>query len=216
MQLVIGNKNYSTWSLRPWLLLKAFGVEFEEVQESLMHEGIKARLGRYSPTSRVPVLIDGELRIWDSLAICEYVSEAYLEGRGWPAGLSERAQARALVAEMHSGFSALRNELPMNLRAKRKVVLSAAAKEDISRVEQIFSATDAGAAQGPWLFGEFGIVDCFYAPLALRLPTYSVVLEPRAEAYAEQLRSHPQVLEWLADSRADNEIVAEDEAGEPS
>ena len=125
MKLIIGNKNYSSWSLRAWLLLATFGIEFEEVQESLRQEGLKDRLSQYSPAARVPVLIDGAVTVWDSLAICEYVSEKYLAGKGWPEAEVSRAEARAVCAEMHAGFAGLRNELPMNCRATRKVELSA-------------------------------------------------------------------------------------------
>lgn len=210
MQLVIGNKNYSTWSLRPWLLLQAFDIEFEEVNESLRHTGLRERLLRYSPTARVPVLIDGDLCVWDSLAICEYVNELYLDGAAWPESPEKRAQARAITCEMHSGFSALRSALPMNLRARRSVELSSAVHQDLQRVQAIFS----GAEEGKWLFGNFGIVDCFYAPLVLRLPTYGIALEGQAEAYARRLRGHVAVQRWIAQSAMDTEYVVEDEAGE--
>ncbi|MEL6605757.1 MAG: glutathione S-transferase, partial [Cyanobacteria bacterium J06614_10] len=113
LKLVIGNKNYSSWSLRAWLLLATFGIEFEEIQESLQQQDLQSRLGQYSPTARVPVLIDGEIAVWDSFAIAEYISERYLAGKGWPNDIALRATARAVCAEMHAGFMGLRNELPM-------------------------------------------------------------------------------------------------------
>lgn len=216
MQLVIGNKNYSSWSLRPWLLMAAFGLEFEEIQESLQQDGLKARLGRYSPTCRVPVLVDGDLTVWDSLAICEYVSEAHLAGRGWPADPKARAQARAVCAEMHSGFPALRAEMPMNLRARRQIELSDAAQADIARVEAIWTEyTTRYGELGPWLFGTFSIADCFFAPVAWRFLTYGTVLSDGAQQYAAHLRHHDSMERWLAGALAETEIVPEDEAGLP-
>ena len=214
MKLVIGNKNYSSWSLRPWLLLSAFNVEFEEIQESLLQEGIKERFGKYSPSCKVPVLIDGELSVWDSLAICEYVSEKYLNGRGWPEDIERRAEARAICAEMHSGFMALRNEMPMNCRATRKLELSAAAKADNSRIDSIWSHyTEQNAHIGPWLFGEFSIADCFFAPVAFRFATYGVSLSVSAQTYSSLLLNHKSVAEWKEAGQAEIEIIARDEAG---
>ncbi len=212
MQLVIGNKNYSTWSLRPWLLLTAYGVEFEEVQESLLLDGLTERLGQYSPTSRVPVLLDGDLCVWDSLAICEYVSEAYLNGAGWPGDVHVRAQARALTAEMHSGFSALRAEMPMNIRARRRITPSEQALADVRRINDIWSGY---TAESRWLFGDFGIVDSFYAPVALRFETYEVELSMAARAYQQHLLSHFATRQWIDAALQETEVVAEDEAGEP-
>ncbi|TNC79688.1 MAG: glutathione S-transferase [Oleiphilus sp.] len=216
MKLVIGNKNYSTWSLRPWLMLSVFGLEFEEEQVSLKHTGITERLGQYSPTARVPVLIDEKLTVWDSLAICEYVSERYLDGAGWPAEIEARARARALVCEMHAGFSALRAELPMNCRAHRKVSLTANAQRDIERIAHIWTDTHLEFGKGgPWLFGEFSIADCFYAPVALRFPTYGIELPEAAERYATAIRELPEIKAWIASAIQETETVEEDEAGEP-
>ena len=214
MKLVIGNKNYSSWSLRPWLLLSAFDLEFEEIQESLLPEGIKERFGKYSPSCKVPVLIDGALNIWDSLAICEYVSDKYLQGRGWPKEIEQRAEARAICAEMHSSFTALRSEMPMNCRATRKLELSAAAKADISRIDSIWSYdTKQNGQIAPWLFGKFSIVDCFFAPVAFRFATYGVSLSAPAQKYSSQLLNHPSVVTWKAAALAETEIILRDEAG---
>lgn len=214
MKLVIGNKNYSTWSLRPWLLLSAFNINFEEIQVSLVQDGLKNRLGKYSKSCKVPVLIDGDLSIWDSLAICEYVSERYLTGRGWPEGLALRSEARAIVAEMHSGFTALRGEMPMNIRATRKVKLSATAKADIGRIDSIWSECTAKNAQlGPWLFGEFSIADCFFAPVASRFATYSTPLSAAAQNYADCLLRHESYIRWAEAAKSETEIIPEDEAG---
>ncbi len=216
MKLIIGNKNYSTWSLRPWLLLSAFNVEFEEIQESLAEEGIKERFEQYSPAGKVPVLIDGELTVWDSLAICEYVSEQYLQGKGWPRDRVKRAEARTISAEMHSSFMALRNEMPMNCRAIRKLEPSLAAKGDIARIDSIWSHyTEQNSSLGPWLFGEFSIADCFFAPVASRFSTYGVTLSAAAQKYASLLLNHKSVVAWTEAARAETEIIPRDEAGKP-
>jgi len=139
MQLFIGNKNYSTWSLRAWYLLSKFNISFTEQQLVLdtpeFYEALKSKF----PVQKVPALIDAELIVWDSLAICEYINDAYLNGAAWPSEIAQRAKARSLAAEMHSGFAALRNEMPMNIRAKRHVELSEQAKKDIARIDEIFS-----------------------------------------------------------------------------
>ena len=214
MKLVIGNKNYSSWSLRPWLLLSAFKVEFTEVQESLAETGIKERFEQYSPSGKVPVLLDGDLIVWDSLAICEYISEKYLAGKGWPEDLNRRAEARAVCAEMHSSFTALRNELPMNCRASRKLDLSSAAKVNIAQIDSIWSHyTAKNSSIGPWLFGQFSIADCFFAPVAFRFSTYGVSLSDSAQKYLTLLLKHESVTVWQEAARAETEIIPRDEAG---
>jgi len=214
MKLVIGNKNYSTWSLRPWLLLCAFGIEFEEVQESLKMEGLKQRLLKHSPTAKVPVLIDSTLTVSDSLAICEYISETSLAGRGWPGDPIRRAEARAISAEMHSGFGAIRSELPMNCRASRKIELSSQVQAEIARIDSIWSDCNKKYGdRGPWLFGEFSIADCFFAPVALRFLTYGVPLSIEAQRFATEILAHPCVIDWVKSAKKETEIIAEDEAG---
>ena len=212
MKLVIGNKNYSSWSLRPWLLLVHFGLDFEEVLESLRAEGLKERLAQHSPTSRVPVLKDGNLTIWDSLAICEYVSEMHLAGKGWPQDVALRAEARAVCAEMHAGFLGLRSELPMNCRATRKVNASAAAKQDIARIDEIWSSCMARHSNG-WLYGEFSIADCFYAPVVMRFKTYGVALSELAEQYQSFALKQNALKRWVEAALTETEILPEDEAG---
>jgi glutathione S-transferase len=216
MKLIIGNKNYSTWSLRPWLLLRAFNLPFDEVQESLAAEGIRERFLKYSAAAKVPVLIDGNLTVWDSLAICEYVSEQYLEGRGWPTDPALRAEARSVTAEMHSSFTALRSELPMNCRAIRKLDPSVGALKDIERIDTIWSECRQKYSQfGPWLFGEFSIADCFYAPVALRFATYNIQISSTAQQYASTLLRHKNMVEWVKTAKRETEIIPEDEAGTP-
>ncbi len=212
MQLVIGNKNYSSWSLRPWLLLHANNVSFDEVHESLTQHQIRERLGKYSETCRVPVLIDGDINVHDSLAICEYVSEAYLQGKGWPTDTKARAQARAICAEMHAGFNALRGEMPMNCRMSKPLNISDAAKADIARIESIFNQFAKPDANGDLrLFGAFGIADCFFMPVASRLNSYQITLSGTAGEYIQAMLNHPSYLTWVEESLADTEIVPEDE-----
>lgn len=214
MQLIIGNKNYSTWSMRPWLLLTAFNLPFDEQMEYLEpKDTLRQRLLQYSPSARVPVLIDGDLHVWDTLAICEYVNERYLNGRGYPADLTARAQARALVAEMHAGFSDLRNALPMNIRVRRRLVLSEAVRADIRRIDDIWSHYPAQHG-GDWLFEEFSIADCFYAPVAMRFLTYEgVELSAAARQYWQRLSDHPAVQAWRQGAVAETQTVQQDEAG---
>ena len=217
MQLVIGDKNYSTWSMRPWLLLTAFNVPFEEKMELLSpHDTLAARLLRYSPSVRVPVLLDGELTVWDTLAICEYISEHYLDGRGWPRDVRARAQARAVTAEMHASFSALRGALPMNLRARRRLPLSEAVRADIRRIDDIWTQYPRHHSNGGgWLFGDFSIADCFFAPVAMRFLTYvGVELSEAAWRYQQHISECDAVKKWRAEAATEDNIVAKDEAGE--
>jgi glutathione S-transferase len=216
LTLVIGNKNYSSWSLRAWLFLKHTGAPFREIRIPLDQPDTRLRIAQHSPAGRVPVLIDGDLTVWDSLAICEYLSETVLDGGGWPADARVRAVARCISAEMHSGLQALRNELPMNCRARRKVVPSAAASADIARVLAIWeSCRSRHAADGPWLFGRFSVADAMYAPVAFRFQTYGVSMAGNAERYAKALLAHPAMVEWAAAGRAETEVVPSDEAGTP-
>lgn len=212
MKLVIGNKNYSSWSLRAWLLLAAFNLDFEEIQVSLRQPGVAERLSQYSPPAKVPVLIDGELTVWDTFAICEYVSEKYLAGGGWPKQKNLRAEARAVCAEMHSGFMGLRSELPMNCRALRTVHPSAEAKRDIARIDDIWTRCMT-LYSGPYLFGDFSIADCFYAPVVLRFQTYDVLLSTNAARYQSLMLQNETLNRWVVAGTAETEIVPEDEAG---
>ena len=202
LTLVIGNKNYSSWSLRPWLLLRVFGVKFDEIKLPLDEPEFYARIRDYSSAGRVPVLIDGDLRVWDSLAICEYVNEQFLDSRGWPSERTARARGRAICAEMHSGFSALRNAMPMNTRKRIPTpALSADVLKDIARVGQIWREFRAEhAQQGDFLFGSFGIADAMYAPVILRFASYAIELGPVERAYAESVLALPPLREWLAEA----------------
>jgi len=214
VRLIIGNKNYSSWSLRPWLLLDAFNLNYDEELVSLAQPNLSRRLKKYSASARVPVLRDAELAIWDSLAICEYINDAYLDGKAWPSDPKVRGIARAVTAEMHSGFQALRNEMPMNCRARRYVELSDAAKADIARVDDIWSEHAQVDSQGDMrLFGQFSIADCFFAPVVMRFTTYEPEISLLARAYLRSMRAHPSIQKWVASALEEDEIVEVDEAG---
>ncbi|CAM3768300.1 Stringent starvation protein A [Vibrio aerogenes CECT 7868] len=215
MKLYIGNKNYSTWSLRAWILMKKSGISFEEVKLPLDTPQFYAALEPVTPTQKVPCLVDGEVTVWDSLAICEYINDIYLSGRAWPADKASKAKARALAAEMHSGFMALRNEMPMNIRAVRRVVLSENGQQDLQRIDQIFSQQmDEYADRGGWLFGEFSITDAMYIPVVLRLITYQMAVSDGAQKYVDHVMACDALKAWLDEGLKETEIVECDEAGE--
>lgn len=215
MQLIIGNKNYSSWSLRPWLLLSHYKIPFTEVRIPLDREDTHARLARYSDAGKVPVLLDGELTVWDSLAICEYVSEQYLEGGGWPSDVPARAKARSCSAEMHAGFQQIRGQLPMNCRATaRHVAGNAALDKEISRIDQLWSTYRAAhAAEGPWLFGGFSIADCMFAPVVSRFATYDIKVSQRAAQYMDSVLGNEHMREWFRNAHAETEILEAEEVG---
>ena len=215
MQLIIGNKNYSSWSLRPWLLLHHFEVAFEEVKIALFTEGYQAELAKYSPTLRVPVLIDGDNTIWDSLAICEYVSEKYLKGAALPDNIEERALCRAYCSEMHSGFMAIRSEMPMNCRALKKLKISQAAEADCRRIDQLFAeARVRFSSRGEYLFGDFTIADCMFAPIVMRFTTYAIELSQTSQDYMNCLLKNSALQAWIADAQKESQILTEFELGE--
>jgi glutathione S-transferase len=203
--LVIGNKNYSSWSLRPWLLMRHHGVAFDEVRLPLDTPEFASDIARWSPSGRVPVLHRGDLVVWDSLAICEYVNETLLSGRGWPADLDVRAIARAVSAEMHSGFQTLRDSLPFNCRRRAPVsALSGEARGEIERITRIWRECRArfGAA-GPFLFGGFTIADAMYAPVVLRFRSYVVPLGDVERRYSDAMLALPALGEWIAAAEAE-------------
>lgn len=220
MQLVIGNKNYSSWSMRPWVLLKQAGIAFDERQIRFdafgPDSGFKADLARISPAGRVPVLIDGDLVVWDSLAIAEYLAERFPDKPLWPRDAKARARARSICAEMHAGFGALRSHLPMNIEAalpavgERVLAEQPAVRDELARLIGMWTAL-LEAHGGPLLFGEFGIADAYFAPVVMRLATYAVALPPLIEAYARRVRELPGVAAWVADALAENDFLAFEE-----
>ena len=219
MQLYIGNKNYSSWSLRPWLLLTHEGIPFEEVRLRLSFDDgspFKNALAAVTPSGRVPVLVDEGLAVWDTLAIAEYLAEKHTARPLWPAQAQQRARARSLCAEMHSGFGALRNACPMNIEASLPEVGRRVATEwpdvaaDLRRIDAMWSE-QLEASRGPFLFGEFGIVDAYYAPVCSRVRTYALPLGAAALAYVERIHALPAMREWCAAARDEHDFIADDE-----
>ncbi len=216
LKLVIGNKNYSSWSLRPWLLMSANNISFEEIRVPLYTEHSTQELAQYSAAGKVPVLHHEDLVIWDSLAICEYVSEQFLGGKGWPTDTKARALARSCCAEMHSGFYAIRELMPLNCRASgRTVMLTAELKKDIARLDELWSdLRKINADRGPWLFGDFSIADCMFAPVAIRFNTYQVSVSAASAAYVQTILKHPKVQQWMTEGAAENEVITGFEVGQ--
>jgi glutathione S-transferase len=201
MLLVVGNKNYSSWSLRAWLAMKVLGAPFRERRIPLYGPDSKAELLQYSPAGKVPILVDGATTVWDSLAILEYLAERHPQL--WPADAALRARARSICAEMHAGFPNLRHHMCMNIRKRHPgkgrtpEVLA-----EIGRIVEIW-----GEARGPFLFGAFGAADAMYAPVALRFRTYEVELPPACRAYADALLDLPAMREWIADAERETEVL---------
>jgi len=204
---VIGNKAYSSWSLRPWLLMRHTGIAFEEVRMPLYQDGFQEKIARYSGAGKVPVLVAGDVTVWDSLAICEYLAERHPERQLWPADPAVRAHARAISAEMHSGFQALRSNMGMNVRRSFPgVAVTAEAASDIARIDAIWSDC-AQRYGGPFLCGAFTIADAMYTPVAARFATYSVALSAPARGYADTVLALPAMQEWYAAARAETEVL---------
>ncbi len=198
LTLIIANKAYSSWSLRPWILMRHFEIAFDEIVIPLAQDNTQAELLRYSPSGKCPVLIDGDITIWDSLAIIEYLAEMYPEKPLWPKARAARARARSLAAEMHSGFASLRGLLPMNMRrAVKRVALSPEASADAARLEQAFQqAREAFGQAGPFLFGDFSAADAMFAPIVNRLHVYDVPVTPATKAYMDAVMALPAWQEW--------------------
>ena len=214
MRLLIGNKNYSSWSLRPWLLLKQLRIPFDEEKLSFNDPSFHARARAVSPTGKVPVLVDGELAVWDSLAIVEYVAEKFPDRGVWPAARPARARARSVCAEMHAGFTALRSRLGMNCELHLPLaVLDLATRRDIDRICDIWAdcAHFASGSDGPFLFGDFSAADAYFAPVVRRFVTYDVALPAAACRYVATIDALPSMKEWLAAARAENDFYPPDE-----
>ena len=215
MQLYIANKNYSSWSMRPWLVLKAFDLAFEEIQLNFPCErgegDFKQRVLEINPNGKVPTLLDRGRLVWDSLAICEYLAEQYPEQALWPRDAQQRAWARSISAEMHSGFTDLRSLCGMNIRANLADVGAklwqehSGLRQDVARIEYIWSARPA--ADG-FLCGEFSIADAFYAPVAARLRSYGVALPTEAQAYVECIYQWPLFQRWYQAALAETEVCS--------
>lgn len=218
LTLVIGNKNYSSWSLRPWIAMKAANIPFEERLVPLFQEDYKQELLALSPGGKVPVLIDGEVRVWESLAILEHLAERFPQAQLWPADASARAHARSIAAEMHAGFVPLRNECPMNLwRPVLSRNLSVEAQANIASIDAMW--TDCRArfgSGGPFLFGRFSAADAMYAPVASRLATYDVTVSSVSRAYMEAILGLPAFAEWKAAGIREPWVLAVDEPDWPT
>jgi glutathione S-transferase len=204
LTLILGNKNYSSWSLRPWIAMKVAGFSFDEVVIPLFEPGSREEIAKYSPAGKVPVLIDGDQHIWESLAILEHLAERFPDARLWPQDAHARSHARAVAAEMHAGFSALRRACPMNMwlppkpRPQSEEVMA-----DVKRIEALWRDCRArfghtSEQAGPFLFGAFGAVDAMYAPVVSRFHTYGIPLDPDAHAYMNAVMSLPAWAEWCA------------------
>lgn len=212
MQLYIGNQNYSSWSLRGWLIFAQHDREVEVIKLPLFKPEFYQTLQKITPTTKVPTLVDNNIVVWDSLAILEYINENYLNGQAWPNDPNHKAKARALACEMHSGFTALRHEMPMNCRAIRRINLSEAARYDIARIDQMWSQQMSKFPES-WLFGEWSITDAMYAPIALRFQTYQIPLSSLARQYQQKVINSPAVQRWLYEASLETDIVQEDETG---
>lgn len=209
LTLFIANKTYSSWSFRPWLAMRMAGIEFDEELIPFSDGGTNPAFRAFSPTGKVPVLRDGDLVIWETLAILEYLAETH--PALWPADMSARARARAISSEMHAGFQALRNECPMNMRRpQRAIPVSAAAQADVARITDIWTSALAQSG-GPFLYGEFSAADAMFAPVVNRFDVYALTENTEILAYMERMKALPPYQEWADASRQEPWVVAEEE-----
>jgi glutathione S-transferase len=216
MQLYIGNKNYSSWSMRPWVLMRQAGIEFDEVMVRFdsfdAQSEFKRTLATLSPTGKVPLLVDDGLAVWDTLAIAEYLAEKFPQLNLWPRDARQRARARSICAEMHSGFAALRSACPMNIEAALPDIGALvwrdrpAVRADVERIVQMWRGLlqDHG---GPMLFGDFSIADAYYAPVCMRFITYALPLPEDIQAYVQRVRALPGVQAWTSDALAEQDFL---------
>jgi len=207
MKLVIGNKNYSSWSLRPWILMRHAQLSFDEINIPLFTVEGAALIDEWCPAKRVPVLHDGPLVLWDSLAICEYIADKVIHLSLWPERTEDRAKARAMSAEMHSSFTALREAMPMNCRRSvHGFTPTLDVQIDINRIVQLFE--DAlQQSNGPWLFGNYSVADAMYAPVATRFQTYQIKLPALSQRYVERTLSDSYMLDWYAAAKAEKSVI---------
>jgi glutathione S-transferase len=219
LQLVIGNKNYSSWSMRPWVLMTQLGLPFEEVKlrfDFSDNSPFRQAVAKVSPVGSVPVLVDDGFSVWDSLAIAEVLHEKFPQAGVWPADMKARARARSLCAEMHAGFSALRNHCPMNIEAAlpevgaRVWAEQAAVQRNVARIEQMWTEA-LQASGGPMLFGPFSAVDAYFAPVCMRLNTYALPVSDTVRAYVDRVCAMPSVKRWMHDALAEADYLDFDE-----
>lgn len=215
-RLIIGNKNYSSWSLRAWFLMREAGIDFDEHRIALDTEATGQEIAEYTAAGRVPVLLLGDVTVWDTMAIVETLAERWPEKQLWPADADIRAHARSVSAEMHSGFDVLRAQMPMNCRAMgRRVPLPDELTSDIDRIIAIWTDCHRRYGEiGPWLFGEFSIADAMFAPVVLRFRTYGINLNESAGFYPQRLLESKAMQEWLAACESEVEVIDQDEMGQ--
>ena len=213
LKLVIVNKNYSTWSLRPWFFLKQLGIEFEEEMVWLFEDDMEEKLEKYFSNAKVPVLAEGDLNVWDTLAIIEYAADKFPEKNGWPADLKTRAMARSVSAEMHSSFTDLRNALPMNIRKHfPNYPITNDVQTDLNRIYALWDyCHENKISDGPWLFGDFSGTDAMFAPVVMRLINYDVKLTGFAAKYVDYVYNCATMQEWIEGSKSETKIVEDDE-----
>ena len=209
LRLIIGYRNYSTWSMRGWLILRLSGLDFSVERVPAGTPDFPAAISAYPPAQLVPVLVDGDRTVWDSLAIAETVAELAPDAPLWPRDAAKRAAARSLCAEMHAGFAALRTHMPMNIRATYPGQgRGPGVEDDIARVTALWQwARDTHGTNGPYLLGDYCLADVFYAPIVMRFRTYAIDLPPSAADYADAVEQHPHVAEWVADAKAETESL---------
>ncbi|NVJ93204.1 MAG: glutathione S-transferase family protein [Methylocystaceae bacterium] len=207
--LIIGNKNYSSWSLRPWLVLKHLGLDFDEVVIPLLQDNFKEKILAHSHAGKVPILKADGFDLWDSLAICEFLNDQYPEGKLWPTDPKAKAVARSISCEMHSGFFNIRNDMPMNMRRViNGVTPTAACQSEIDRVVEIWTNCRAEFGQeGPYLFGSFTIADAMFAPVVNRFATYQVPVSGQAATYMKTMQDMPSMKEWKADAIEEEWVI---------
>jgi glutathione S-transferase len=220
LKLFVGNKNYSSWSMRPWVLLRQAGIPFEEdvvrFDSFDADSRFKQRLSGLTPTAKVPVLVDEDLAVWDTLAIAEYVAELHSEKKLWPADRVARARARSICAEMHSGFTGLRSHCPMNIEASLPEVGAlvwrdqASVRQDVQRLVQMWSGL-LDEHGGPMLFGDFCIADAYFAPVCMRITTYALPVPPAIADYVQRVSELPGVAAWIKAALAENDFLAFEE-----
>lgn len=202
--LVVGTRRWSSWSLRPWMALSATGAPFKDVVIGLRRPDSKEQILKWSPSGKVPLLIDGGFKVWDSLAICEYLAERFPEAGLWPRDRETRAVARAISAEMHAGFQALRNACPMDLTEDHPMAeIPDDVGADVARIDAIWTDCRARFGQGgPYLFGAFTNADAMYAPVATRIRTYRLPVSETADSYCDAIMAHPAMVKWIEGARA--------------
>jgi len=214
LQLITGNKNFSPSSLRPWLLLKEFDVPFTEIAIDLFKTDSAEKLGMYSPSLKVPVLIHNDIKVWDSLPICEYISETFLEDKAWPCHLKKKAAARSVVAEIHSDFQHFKRDWPMNCHMQIKMIPDEKLEHEIARLDAIMYCCKRKYGDGgKYLFGRFSIADCFMAPLAISLRAYGAELSWKTNLYLDTLMENEHMQWWLEQARDEIDALPLEKAG---